>query len=105
MQILPPSNSAKHDTRNCGITGQSEGFFNCDDGEQKEVGQEVISEDQGWQVCRQKTEDYIGQGVVVMGGEGIGRGDGVEEVVVEGAKEVLRAMMEEKTVRVVLDDL
>lgn len=105
MSILAPRDAAQHDAGERGVAGGDESFFQRGEGEEEEVREDVGAEEEGGEVEGEEVVEEVGEGVVVVGGEGVGGCDGVVPVFVEGGEGVGVGGAVEEAVDVVLEDL
>lgn len=105
MPILAARDAAQHDAWERGVAGGDEGFFEGGEGEEEEVREDVGAEEEGGEVGGEEVEEQVGEGVVVVGGEGVGGGDGVVPFLVEVGEGVGVGGAVEEAVDVVLEDL
>lgn len=75
MQILSTRDSAEHYTGNVGVPREGQRFFERDEGKCDEIGEEVCAEEEAGEICRKEAVEEVGEGVVVVGGEGVGGRD------------------------------
>lgn len=105
VPILAARDAAEHDAGECGVAGGDEGFFERGEGEEEEVREDVGAEEEGGEVNGEEVEKEVGEGVVVVGCEGVGGCDGVVPFLVQGGEGIGASGAVEETVDVVLEEL
>tara|TARA_R110002060_G_scaffold26760_1_gene36370 strand:+ start:319 stop:639 length:321 start_codon:yes stop_codon:yes gene_type:complete len=102
MQILTTGDTAQHYAWYGSVPGHSESFFESDDGEEEQVGEEMCAEDNGGEIRWEEAEEDVGERMVIVCCERVRGSDGVEVSFVEFADISRGVGVEDKAVDIIL---